>query len=548
MFCPKCGAKNDDTSMQCSECGAELAGAAAAMAMATGSLPFEEGLTKALRTFGVGMLREPAKLKSTVADECDHNEREYIVFQRNCDSDLLEPFAQAVDKDDASEMSRAATLGELHLNEQRAEDAQTSRKVAQGIARSVAQICGMGPLDLQSDSDKKHETQPMTQPISQTTAMPQVDEAVPVAAVAASQTSSRQPAQSPQQTPYAAQQPKNSKVPIVVGAIAAVAAVLVIALLVVPQMTSGSNSARTSSAVAGASGNAITVSFDGGGADGGSMSQIACNSGDSVTVPKCGFTNKGYSFDRWKGDDGKTYAPGDTFAPDRSVMLTAVWSADSCSVKFLGAGADGGSTDSMSATSGSSIELPQCGFYRTGYDFDCWEGEDGSSHDPGDTVTVTGDTTFAAQWKARSQKTSSSSSSASSTSSSSGSITPSNMPRSWKGSYEGYTTHTSDGVITRAVTITFKEISSSGYISGIVYVGEAEMIEGVTHGSYNFEGSLDFKTGKIHMEGTTWVDKGGLIGVGGFNGTVNSSNWTMSGEWYDPEGEAENGAWYMRAS
>ncbi len=547
MFCPKCGAKNDDTSMKCSKCGAELAGAAAAMAMATGSLPFEEGLTKALRTFGAGMLREPAKLKSTVADECDHNKREYIVFQRNCDSDLLEPYAQAVDKDDASEMARAATLGELHLNERRAEDAQTSRNVAQGIARSLAQICGMGPLDLHSDLGEKHEVQPPVQPASQTTAMPQVD-AIPAAVMAASQTSSQQPVQSPQQTPYDAQQPKKGKVPIIIGAIAAIAAVLVVALLVVPQITSESSSARSSSTVTGASGNTITVSFDGGGADGGSMSQITCNSGDSVSVPKCGFTNKGYSFDRWKGDDGKTYNPGDTLMPNRSVMLTAIWNADSCTIKFLGAGADGGSTESISATSGSSVELPQCGFYRTGYDFDCWEGEDGSSYDPGDTATVTGDTTFAAQWKARSKSTSSSSTSSSSTSSSSDSITPSNMPRNWKGSYEGYTTHTAEGVITRAVTITFKEISSSGYISGIVYVGEAEMVEGVTHGSYNFEGSLDFKTGKIHMEGTTWVDKGGLIGVGGFNGTVNSSNWTMSGEWYDPEGEAQNGAWYMRAS
>lgn len=555
MYCKKCGAQNKDDSKFCEKCGSELA-SASQMEMASGSLGLEEGLTKALRTFGTDLLLDPMRFKASVADECDHGAREYIVFERNCNSDLLGPYAAATSANDGAELGRAATLAVLYLNEQRAEDAQTAKTVAACIAHAVGTTCGMGPIDLPPEIASPS----VAAAASQVAAAAVTSQAAPAQpAQASTPAPSDQPAspqqttvQPPVQTSYDSGQQggpagQKSKTPIIIGVIAAIATIAIVAFVVYQQTSGPKREGSTSSSVASGQG-AVSISFDSGGADGGSMSPLSCASGDSVAIPKCGYTYKGYSFDKWRAPDGTTYVPGDSIVVSENMTLTALWSAEECTVKFLGAGAEGGSTDSIATTSGASIVLPECGFYRTGYDFDCWEDEDGNSYNPGAMVSVSGDASFAAQWKAKKSNSSSSSSSSSRSSTSSGKITTSSFPRSWQGSYEGYTTHTSEGVITRSVRFNFSVVSSDGRLQGIVYVGESEMIEGATHGSYNCEGTLDFNTGAIHIYGTTWVDKGGLIGVGGFKGTVDPDNWTMSGEWYDPEGEAENGAWYMRAS
>ncbi|MDO4536869.1 MAG: hypothetical protein Q4B54_01825, partial [Coriobacteriales bacterium] len=128
------------------------------------------------------------------------------------------------------------------------------------------------------------------------------------------------------------------------------------------------------------------------------------------------------------------------------------------------------------------------------------------------------------------------------------SINANNLPRSWDGTYEGYTTYTSDGIIIRGVSITLDNVSSNGNISGSCHIYEVQNIDGVTRGSYRVEGSIDWSTGRIRLEGTTWIDKGGLISVGGFSGTVsNSSGWRITGQWYDPEGEVDPGNWNMSA-
>ena len=547
MYCKRCGAQNADGSRFCVKCGGELV-ADAQLEMATGTLGFEEGLTKTLRTFGVMLLSDPMRLKASVADECDHGSREYIVFERNCSQELLGPFVTAVDANDANDVGRACALAAMYLRDQRAEDAEISRSVAHGVANSVATVCGMGHVDLPADVAASQTTPTAVAAAQTASAVVGQTAAQQFQPLAQPQATQQVPVQSPAQTPYDPSQGSGSgsgsKVAIAIGIIAAVATALIVVFVVVPQLNKGPQGSDSTSSVVGSSPQAVSLTFEGAAADGGSMSPLSCASGDTMAVPRCGFTRKGYSFDCWQASDGTKYAPGDSITPTQNITFTAVWKAEECTVSFLGAGADGGSTDSITTTSGSSITLPGCGFYRRGYVFDCWVGEDGNTRNAGAMVSIEGDTTFTAQWKSNTQGSNSSSSSTSS----SGTISPSSLPRSWKGSYEGYTTHTSEGVITRSVTIKFTTVGSDGRVQGVVYVGESEMIAGATHGSYNFEGTLDFNTGAIHIYGTTWVDQGGLIGVGGFKGTVNPNNWTMSGEWYDPDGEAENGAWYMRAA
>lgn len=288
------------------------------------------------------------------------------------------------------------------------------------------------------------------------------------------------------------------------------------------------------------------LSFDAGGASTGNMAPLICNVGEEVIIPKCGFSYPGRSFAEWNDNKGQSFQPGDKIAISGDTTLTAIWSAEKYTVKFLGAGADGGNVGSISADFGSTVVLPKCSFYRNGYDFDCWVDESGSSFEPGDSASISGDMTFVAQWKSRQQDAPRQNTRQTESSTTQTAINANNLPRSWRGTYEGYTTHTSEGVIERSVTISLSQVGSDGSLEGMCYVGVDEKIAGATHGSYKVKGNIDWQSGQIHLYGTEWVDQGGLIGMGGFRGTVTTDSWAINGQWYDPEGEAQNGDWHMR--
>jgi hypothetical protein len=58
-----------------------------------------------------------------------------------------------------------------------------------------------------------------------------------------------------------------------------------------------------------------------------------------------------------------------------------------------------------------------------------------------------------------------------------------------------------------------------------------------------------YNTGAIRLEGTSWIDQGGMESWGGFAGTVSFSSQTIDGEGYDPTGEATGSSpWHMSAS
>lgn len=354
---------------------------------------------------------------------------------------------------------------------------------------------------------------------------------------------------------------KQSKAPVII-AISAILVAIAVGVGVYFAIRPTGNTSDTSQplAVSGsktgvvsiASNTEFAISFNGGGAETGSMAPLVCHDGEEVTIPKCGFSRSGSSFAAWEDDDGKKYMPGDTLAISKDVTLTATWDTETCTVKFLGAGANSGNADNMTTSYGSNIILPKCGYMRRGYDFDCWIDEYGNTFDPGDSVSINEDTTFVAQWKSQNQSQNADpqpmrESNIQSTNVAQTAITPNNLPRSWEGTYEGYTTHTEEGVIERSVTIVLSQVESGGSLEGTCYVGVDEKIAGATHGSYKVKGTIDWQSGQIHLYGTEWVDKGGLIGMGGFRGTVASDSWSIYGQWYDPDGEAQNGDWHMWA-
>ncbi len=118
----------------------------------------------------------------------------------------------------------------------------------------------------------------------------------------------------------------------------------------------------------------------------------------------------------------------------------------------------------------------------------------------------------------------------------------------WSGEYDG-----NEGavVVRRTIHILFEEVSESGDVVGTAIIGpsgRAANQYGV-NGSYKIYGTLDLKTGKIKMQGRTWIDYPSYSETGKtvsnfqfivLNGTLNQKAGTI-------EGATENGTWSMHA-
>ena len=109
------------------------------------------------------------------------------------------------------------------------------------------------------------------------------------------------------------------------------------------------------------------------------------------------------------------------------------------------------------------------------------------------------------------------------------------FPRRWSGTYIGTSSlaNTSDHHISRAVAFDFTSVSESGQLEGICYVGADYQGPGETWGTCYISGTVNWDTGSITMEGTGWIDQGGLGDLRSYSGTVNFSAKTMSGTAWD---------------
>ena len=109
------------------------------------------------------------------------------------------------------------------------------------------------------------------------------------------------------------------------------------------------------------------------------------------------------------------------------------------------------------------------------------------------------------------------------------------FPRKWSGTYIGTSSYvqTSDHHITRAVAFHFTDVSQSGDLEGICYVGTADPGAGETYGTCYISGNVDWDTGEIYFRGTGWIDQGGLGDLREYSGSVDFSSDTMGGSAWD---------------
>ena len=124
------------------------------------------------------------------------------------------------------------------------------------------------------------------------------------------------------------------------------------------------------------------------------------------------------------------------------------------------------------------------------------------------------------------------------------------FPRGWTGSYDGWSLDQNgeNKKIRRQVSFNFTDITEKGSLKGVCYIGADDVTSGATSATYNIAGTVDWKTGDIHVHGTSWIDKGGLAQLRQYNGTVDFSAQTMSGKASDADSGEYEGAWHMKAT
>ena len=128
----------------------------------------------------------------------------------------------------------------------------------------------------------------------------------------------------------------------------------------------------------------------------GTMRSVSVSYGAVYTLPNCTFTNTGYVFSGWKVN-GTLYQPGDKITVTGDVTAFAQWKSNKATVSF---DANGGTRTmaSSTVTNGDSFMLPGCSFLPpSGYQFQSWRVGD-LYYQPGDYITVNGDTVVYAQW------------------------------------------------------------------------------------------------------------------------------------------------------
>lgn len=86
------------------------------------------------------------------------------------------------------------------------------------------------------------------------------------------------------------------------------------------------------------------------------------------------------------------------FTANKSGTLSATYNPPATyTLSYNGNNATGGSTTSQSGS--TSYTVKQCGFYKTGYTFKYWQTASGTKYYPGNTISLSGNTTLYAYWE-----------------------------------------------------------------------------------------------------------------------------------------------------
>ena len=147
--------------------------------------------------------------------------------------------------------------------------------------------------------------------------------------------------------------------------------------------------------------NNYIVSFDANGGTG-TMEEIETDNG-AFNVPECEFTYENHSFLYWMTSDGTIFTAGDPAEISSDITLIAQWEASSETKTFtISFNPNGGIgyMESLTVEAGRN-QVPECGFTRPGYIFDCWavdSAESDSTASPGTYVSVDSNYVLFAIW------------------------------------------------------------------------------------------------------------------------------------------------------
>lgn len=130
-----------------------------------------------------------------------------------------------------------------------------------------------------------------------------------------------------------------------------------------------------------------TIAFQPNGGDGSMAPQVRDYDDFDSPLPESGFTRHGYVFQGWatapKGKavyaDGQEITKNLTDKDGAVINLYAVWQAETYTVVFDGAGADGGDMAAFSIAYDAKTALPANRLTRTGYTFQGWALEEGGN-------------------------------------------------------------------------------------------------------------------------------------------------------------------------
>ena len=154
-----------------------------------------------------------------------------------------------------------------------------------------------------------------------------------------------------------------------------------------------------------------SITFDGNGSDGGSMSAQPMTYDVEKALTTNAYVKSGYSFAGWNTSadgSGTSYADGQsvvnlTAIDGDTIELFAKWTADPQSVRYDKNAEDAtGTTDDTVGTTDSDVAIAECGFERVGYEFGGWNTSadgSGTAYVAGDEVTLpSGGIDLFAQW------------------------------------------------------------------------------------------------------------------------------------------------------
>lgn len=151
-----------------------------------------------------------------------------------------------------------------------------------------------------------------------------------------------------------------------------------------------------------------SIIYNDNGATEGSMGMQVGDPDTNATIQANKYKRQGYKFTGWntKPDGtGTAYTAGQTVTMPKegqSLNLYAQWKALPVTIIYNGNGGKG-NTNGETTDADTTIPIAPNGYTRDGYTFQTWNTKadgTGNTYRPGDSITLTGDITLYAQWKA----------------------------------------------------------------------------------------------------------------------------------------------------